>query len=184
MKTEELIELGLTEEQAKQVLVINGKDIEKHKNQSETFKTQAETFKTQLETANKEIENFKTLDIEGVRKSAEDWKLKAEKAQNDANDKLYKLQFDYALDGALSGAKAKNIKAVKALLDMEKIKFENDSLTGFDEQLKQIKTDNDYLFVTDEQAPQIIKSTKGATNNLTLSDSDNAMRMAAGLKPL
>lgn len=184
MKTEELTELGLTEEQAKQVLVINGKDIEKHKNQSETFKTQAETYKTQLDTANKEIENFKTLDIEGVKKSADEWKTKAEQAQKEADEKINKLQFDYALDGALSGAKAKNIKAVKGLLDMEKIKFENNNLIGFDEQLKQIKSENDYLFVTDETTPQIIKSTKGVTNNLTLSDSDNAIRVAAGLKPL
>lgn len=39
MKTEELLEIGLTEEQANKVLVINGKDIERYKKAAETAKT-------------------------------------------------------------------------------------------------------------------------------------------------
>ena len=42
MKKEELIALGLTEEQASQVLAINGKDIEKFKSTNDTQKTELE----------------------------------------------------------------------------------------------------------------------------------------------
>ena len=38
----------------------------------------------QLENANKQIEEFKGMDIDGIKKAADDWKLKAEQAQKDA----------------------------------------------------------------------------------------------------
>ena len=42
MKTEELLEIGLTEEQATKVLAINGKDIERYKKAVDTAKADLE----------------------------------------------------------------------------------------------------------------------------------------------
>ncbi|MBQ4087004.1 MAG: phage scaffolding protein [Clostridia bacterium] len=64
----------------------------------------------------------------------------------DLNKKLSKVQFDSALDVALAGSGAKNTKALRALLDMDKITFEEGKLGGFTEQLESIKAENDYLF--------------------------------------
>ena len=61
----------------------------------------------------------------------------------DLNKKLSKVQFDSALDVALAGSGAKNAKALRALLDMEKITFADGKLSGFDEQLDSIKAEND-----------------------------------------
>lgn len=48
MKTEELLEIGLTEEQANRVLAINGKDIERYKKAAETAKTDLTAAQEQL----------------------------------------------------------------------------------------------------------------------------------------
>ncbi len=62
------------------------------------------------------------------------------------NKQLSKVQFDSALDVALAGSGAKNTKALRALLDMDKITFEDGKLNGFSEQLETVKSENGYLF--------------------------------------
>lgn len=180
MKTEELTALGLTEEQAKAVLVINGKDIEAAKSKFADY----EDMKTQLSEANKQIEEFKGMDIDGIKKAADDWKLKAEQAQKDAEAKITAMQFDHALDGALSGAKAKNAKAVKALLDMEGLKMNNGEIVGLNEQLEKVKEENGYLFEDDtaEQKPKFAGTTPGASTPALADGFIASARKAAGLK--
>ena len=58
MKTEELTALGLTEEQAKSVLAMNGRDIERHKNDAEALRTQLGTAQKQLGDANSKLEGY------------------------------------------------------------------------------------------------------------------------------
>ena len=60
--------------------------------------------------------------------------------------KLTAQAFDAALEFRLRDSKARNTKAVKALLDLEKIKLEGDKLTGFEEQIAAIRDQNGYLF--------------------------------------
>jgi hypothetical protein len=69
------------------------------------------------------------------QKAAEEWQAK-----------MAQMQLDFAIDKALTAAKAKNAKAVKALLDMEKVKLDGDQLLGLDDQLKAIKESDPYLF--------------------------------------
>ena len=41
---------------------------------------------------------------------------------------------------------AKNIKAIKALIDMEQVKLEDGDLVGFDTQIEALKESDSYLF--------------------------------------
>ena len=176
MKKEELIALGLTEEQATSVFAINGKDIEATKAKFADY----DDVKTQLSDANKAIEDFKGMDIEGVKKSAEDYKAKFEQAEADATKRMSDLQFSHALDAALSGAKSKNAKAVKALLDMDGLKQNGDDIIGLKEQLEKIKTDNGYLFDADGTTPTFTTQTNGGGS---VGESDT-LRKAMGLPPI
>ena len=56
------------------------------------------------------------------------------------------MQFDYALEGALTNAKSKNNKALKALLDMNSIKYQEGKLEGLQEQIEALQKDASYLF--------------------------------------
>ena len=69
------------------------------------------------------------------REAAEHWQAK-----------VAQMQLDFAIEKALTAAKAKNAKAVKALLDMEKVKLDGDKLLGLDDQLKEIQKSDPYLF--------------------------------------
>ena len=159
LKREFLKDLGLTDEQIEKVMAEYGRGIEKFKEDLDAANTQIETLKEQLKTANETIEEFKEMDIEAIKQAAEDYKAKYEKATQEAEEKLNKIKFDYALEKALTGAKARNIKAVKALLDLENLKLADDKILGLDEQLEKIKEENDFLFEAEvkEKTPKFVR---------------------------
>ena len=74
--------------------------------------------------------------------------LKAEYEQEKtlAKQREEDIRLQSALDQALAAEKARNLVAVKALLDMNEITFEEGKLHGLAEQLQTLKQDNGYLF--------------------------------------
>ncbi len=182
MKREELEKLGLTAEQIDKIMAENGKDIEKHKTGAETAKSELEAMKVQLGEANKTIEGFKAMNVDQIKASADDYKAKFEQAQKDATAQLQQLKFDHSLDGALGTAKAKNAKAVKALLDMANLKLNeaDGSIVGLDDQLKKIKEANDFLFEGEKADPKIVLGGNASSTPPT-DPFMSALRKGAGL---
>lgn len=181
MKREDLKALELTDDLIDKIMALHGKDIEKAKADLSTAQTEAASLKKQLEDAGKQIEDFKKQpDVAGVQKAADEWKAKAEQAEKDAAAQIAQLRFDHALDGALSGAKVKNTKTVRALLDLTDLKLEEDgTIRHLDTQLEQIKKDNDFLFESDTPQPKLVA---GGHNTSVITDPVIlAARKAAGL---
>lgn len=186
MKRDELKKLlgdSATDEVIGKIMDMHGADIEAHKKSATDLQAQFDTVNQQLTDANKQIEDFKGMNIDEIKKAADDYKAQFEKAQTDHATQMQDLKFEHALDGALVTAKAKNPKAVKALLDMDVLKKaydeKTDTIVNFDEHLKPVKTANDYLFESDKPLPKIITG----TNNKTISTDamTDAMRKGAGL---
>ena len=180
MKREDLEKLGLSKEQIDSVMGIHGADIETHKRTSTDLQSQLDAITGQLGEANKTIEGCKALKPEELQKAADDWKTKYETATKEAADNLTKVKFDHALESALNGAKAKNLKAVRALLSTDQLKLKDDgTLEGFDDQLTKIKAENDYLFTDAKETPKIVSN---ANNQTVIGDPlEAAMRRGAGL---
>ena len=120
----------------------NGKDIEAAKAKFADY----DSVKGQLVEANKQIEGFKGMDIDGVRKAAEEWKQKAEQAENDAAQKIADMQFESSLKEAIAAAKGKSSKAIAALLDVDTLKQSKNQTEDIKKALESLKKDNDYLF--------------------------------------
>lgn len=167
MNKKDLYELGIDEEIAQQIIVLHGKDIENHKSELETRKSELEALSKQLEEANKTIESFKAMDIDAIKAAADEWKSKAEQAQQEAEQKVKAVQFEHALQDRLRAEKARNIKAVRALLDMDKIKLSEDGtiLEGLDDQLTAVKSENEFLFDS-EKEPEEDKEEEDEESNL------------------
>lgn len=181
MKREDLVKLGITEELVDQVMTLHGKSVQKHQNDLAASAAEVDTLKKQLGEANSAIEGFRKLDVDGIKAAADEWKAKAEQAAKDAEAQIQALKFDHALDGALGAAKAKNAKAVKALLQAEALKLNeaDGSILGLKEQLEKIKSENDYLFESDEKTPTIV--TGGKSKSVLADPMVLAARKAAGL---
>src|SRR5690606_24948682 len=79
--------------------------------------------------------------------------------QQEYEQKMQKQAFDFALERALVSAKARNPKAVKALLDTEAIKLDGDKLLGLEEQLEKLKESDPYLFEEEQKTAKPVFST-------------------------
>lgn len=181
MKREDLKELGLSDEALDKIMALHGADIERHKQAAASQKAEADALKAQLEEAGKQIESFKGHKTpEEVEKAVNEWKQKAEQAQRDAAAQLEAVKFDHALEGALSAAKAKNAKAVRALLNVDGLKLSDDGIVGLKEQLEKIKAENDYLFEGERTTQKIVDKTQ---NNVTGDALLNAVYKGAGIAP-
>ncbi|PAD36331.1 phage scaffolding protein [Terribacillus saccharophilus] len=96
-----------------------------------------------------------------LQQQIKDLQQKNKDTADEYQAKLDAQSFDYALSDALRNAKARNPKAIKALLDTEAIKLDGDKLLGLEKQLKGLQESDAYLFEV-EQAPQ---GPKGRTPN-------------------
>lgn len=85
-------------------------------------------------------------DNEALLNQIKDLQALNKQTTTDYENKINQMQFDYALDGALTNAKSKNNKALKALLDMNSIKYQEGKLEGLQEQIEALQKDASYLF--------------------------------------
>lgn len=153
MKTEELTALGVTPEQAQQILAINGRDIERHKNEAATLRTQLDEANTRLTAANQKLEGYDP-----------EWKAKATAAEQSAQKKIDALRLEHALDSAITGAKGRNAKAIRALIDCDALKLtDSGEVVGLKEQIETIRKDNGFLFEDETPLPAFSRSAPGVT---------------------
>ncbi len=181
MKREFLKELELTDEAIDKIMAENGKDIEGFKSKVSTLETERDGLKTQLDEANTQIEGFKELDVDGIKAAADEWKQKAEQAEQDAQKQLTELKFNHALESKLAGTKAKDTTIVAGLLDRDALKLTDDGILGLDEQLSKIKEEKGFLFESeDDKDPKLVIG--GGTGGSLEGDANEAsLRAAMGL---
>jgi hypothetical protein len=113
-------------------------------------------LKKQLKDRDDQLTDLKTKAAgnEDLTKQINDLTELNKKTAADYQSKLDKQAFDFALKDALTGAKAKNPKAVEALLNKETIKLDGDKLLGLEEQIKTIRESDSYLFDSEQQQQQ------------------------------
>lgn len=76
------------------------------------------------------------------------------KEREDYEKNILDLKHGYAIDNALTASKAKNIKALKGMLDMSKVTFDGDTIKGLDEQIEAIRKSDAYLFdISEDDTP-------------------------------
>lgn len=156
MKKEDLIAMGLTEEQAKKVMdSIDGNFVTKAR--FNEVNEENKTLKKSVSDRDKQLEDLKKSsgDNAALQQQISDLQ-KANEDQKKAHEtELNKLKLDNAVEVALKDAKAKNIKAVMAMIDMEGVKIgEDGKLSGFNEKLEALKKSDGWMFDADQQTQQ------------------------------
>lgn len=163
MTRKELEDLGLSKEQADSIMKINGDDIENAKASSATEIKNRETeisgLKAQVSDRDKQLETLKASagDNEALTKQIADLQNENAKAKESYESDMNQLKVDFAVEKALTGANAKNIKAVKALLDLTDAKLDKEgNVKGLQEQIDKLITADDtkFLFDTKQQVQQ------------------------------
>jgi hypothetical protein len=161
MTRKQLEDLGLTKEQADSVMKINGDDIENAKGTASTeiknLQTEVEGLKTQVGDRDRQLETLKASagDNADLKKQIEDLQTENATAKATHESELNQLKIDFAVEKALTGAKAKNITAVKALLDLKDAKFDKEgNVKGLAEQIEKLTSDEGTKFLFEAQKQQ------------------------------
>lgn len=147
MTKDELKALGLSDEQINKVI----EDYDKNyvtKSQFDQKNDELKTAKEELSNVNKEVDDLKKSNKGNADLVAQIDKMKADaKARQDEYEtKIKQMQIDGIVERAILSSKAKNAKAVKALLNLEGAEIEGDTIKGLDDQLKALQKSDAFLF--------------------------------------
>jgi FtsZ-binding cell division protein ZapB len=146
------------------IMAENGKDIEAAKSDIDSLKLEVDEL---TKTVKERDDQLKTLekaagDNESLSQQIKDLREENRTAAEKYKGELTKLQMDGLLESKLRDVKAKNIKAVKALLDADKLKIENGELIGLKEQLDALTVDESTKFLFGETNIEGIKPAPSA----------------------
>lgn len=182
MKREDITKLfeGATDEQVNALLDINSADIGAAKKKLET---ERDGLKGQLETVNAALKKFDGVDVAAMQGQIEKLKSDLEHEKTQYAQKVADMEFDSILTGAVTAAKGRNAKAIRALLDVDALKASKNQEADIKTALEALAKDNGYLFETTETPPPYAAGTgTQTTGNTKYTPEVNAIRAAAGLK--
>ena len=142
---------GIEEEKVDGVIADISKELPKYFIPKDKYNEVAEAKKkleTDIQERDKQLEQLKNAagNSEELKAQIEQLQVENQKAAEEWQAKMAQMQLDFAIDKALTAAKAKNAKAVKALLDLEKVKLDGEQLLGLEDQLKALQQSDPYLF--------------------------------------
>lgn len=131
------------------ILAENGRDVETAVKPFADY----DSIKEQLRTATEGLEAFKGVDVKDlqgqVTKLTKDLSDQAEAHKKQLTD----LAFDGVLKEAITAARGRNAKAIRALLDVDALKASKDQTADIKSALEALKKDSGYLFDSEETPP-------------------------------
>lgn len=154
MKRENLKELGLSDDQINTIMDLNGKDIEKAKGNFLEVSEENKALKEQATQHLKDLKTFKekAKGNEDLTKELENLQAKSKADHEELTNKISKMKLDSAVENTLSKNGVRNNKAVKALLDSDSLKLNDDGeVEGLTKQLEGLKKSDPYLFNAGEK---------------------------------
>lgn len=158
MTKEGLKALGLTDEQVTKISEDYGKNYvakSQFNEKNEALKN-AEKEKGEL---SKQIEGLKKNNDSNaeLKKQIEAMQAAAKTMETEHATQLAQMKLDAAVERSLTAAKAKNIKAARALLDLKDARLnEKGEVVGLSDKIKELQKSDTYLFdVVDKQKKEV-----------------------------
>ena len=169
MEREFLKGLGLEKDAIDKIMAENGKDIELEKGKVKDIQSQLVTANNTIKERDKQLETLKNSPDNPETLKQQIQQLQDDnKAKDEAHQKEIKeLKVNSELEKALTNAKAKNAKAVQALLDLgDDVELNEDgTIKGLDEKIKALKKSDAYMFNDDKQTVKIDGAIPNASSN-------------------
>ncbi len=145
--------------------------------------TEISTLKTQVEDANKEIQSYKDMDIESIKKSATDWEDKYNKlveSQEEAKKKSIRNERTNAFFNDVKFASESAKAGVIAQFNEKDFKYDEQTgkFQGANEWLEELKKNDVGAFQSEVANPKFTTEISTPTNNSSM---DEVMKVM-GLK--
>lgn len=156
MTEKTLLEIGLTEEQAKKVMEsLNGSFVTKER--FDEVNNERKTLQESLKDRDTQLESLKNSndDIEAFKSKISELQMENKKKDENHAEEIKQLKINSALEKALLNAKVKNPLTVKPLLKLENCLLNEDgTIKGLTEQLQSLSEAEDTRFLFDTENPK------------------------------
>ena len=142
MTREFLEEMGIEKENINKILDKYHEGIKEYKDSAEKVKTlEAEnnSLKEQISQRDKDLKELKKVDAQELQTKIAELEEKNKTLQAESESKLLETRKNLMLENSLMKANVKNSKAIKGMLELDKITIDGDELTGLDDQIKALK---------------------------------------------
>lgn len=176
MKRDFLKSLGIEDKETiDKILDENSVDIGRAKGELDDLKSQVTNLQKQLESKTNEFDTLKekTKDYDSFTEKINQLELEKSKVTTenaqlkvDLDTKVSELLKNHAIENGVRDAKAKNVKAVMALLDVDKITYTDGKLDGLQSQLDNLISDENSSFMFGEKTPSLSGTQPGNANTI------------------
>lgn len=177
MKTEDLKEKGLTEEQVQFVMAENGKDIQKEKDKVSKVELERDGYKEQLETTKEALKEFEGVDAKALGEKIETLNGQLKNQKEEYEKKISGMETEGRINDFFSKYKFTSKLAEKAAMEEFKGKglpYENGEFLGGKDFMENLKKENPTAFEGEEdpKAPVLVKPTtqRKPGEKMTLAD--------------
>lgn len=166
----------LSKEVIDAIMAENGRDIEAAKKPYADY----DSIKDQLQTAKDSLKAFEGMDVQKLQGQITQLQNDLAAKETAHQTELANLAFDRKLEDAITGAKGKNAKAIKALLDVDALKESKNQDADIKAAMDALQKDSGYLF-GDVDSPPPYSPGAGTGAYQGGSGSDATLRAAMGL---
>lgn len=158
MKRDFLKSLGIEDKEIiDKILDENSADIGRAKGDLDDIKSNYDKLQIQFDKLKESTKDYDDLSSKVKQLELDNSQLTTDKKQLeiDLDMKVSQILKNHAIENSVRDSKAKNTKAVMALLDVEKITYKDGELSGISEQLEALKSgeDTSFLFGDVQGAP-------------------------------
>ena len=159
MKRDFLKNLGLADDVIESIMSENSKDIIAAQDDLENYRKQAKKLQDDIKNRDKQIADLKKNNANNEELQEQLTQIQADnkKQKEDYEFKIKQLKIDTAVDKAITARRGKNVKAIKALLDLENVEVgEDGTINGLSEQFEQLTNaeDSAFLFDVEDNKPK------------------------------
>lgn len=172
MKKEDLINLGIDDDLAKQVMGLHGKTVTTLNAQIGNLESERDQFKQQLDSNQTELDTLResAKGNDELTKQLTELQDKYDAIKTESETKLAQQQKDSAIRRALLQANPLDEDIVFGQLNLDTIQVTDKGLLGLDEQLNSLKEDKSFLFKQQEvqKQPQIVVGGNPVGQNTSL----------------
>ena len=183
MKREDLEKLGLNEEQINGVMKLKStamSEIDSLNGKITQLTNEKDNLQNQLKDANTEIQSYKDMDIDSIKKSADDWKTKYEEMEANQKAEKEKSIRDERTNAFFNEVKfaSESAKAgVIAKFNEKDFKYDEETKTflGANDWLKDLKEKDSGAFLSDVANPRFTTNPTAPTDDSSMDKILHAM---------
>lgn len=152
-----LREIGIDEESLEKVMTLHGQEVQglndkvsQKESKLNELQSTVDSYKEDNKQKDNELKDLqeKAKNGDDLQQTISDLRQANEDREKERQKEIKELKFNHNLENKLRDVGARNVKAVRALLDSENLKFndEKNEVIGLQDQLEKLRESDSYLF--------------------------------------